>query len=196
MSCGQRSWPVAIIKIVFICAYLFATIFVFVAEEHQADQADAAEHGHPTGDDLAVPFSGGAEEDELDAPTGGNAASLPPQGTTTSSEGCNRPPRGRMALLHEHLGTENDLRMALVKEEHALRVKLLQEDHDTMLALKTEKLKLEIELLEQQKQHQAAMFKLQAKVEQARLQKALKDIESQDGTVENNTPSPTRSSSE
>ncbi|KAH9372124.1 hypothetical protein HPB48_009327 [Haemaphysalis longicornis] len=71
----------------------------FKTEEHQADQADQDEHGHPTGDDLAVPFSGGTEVDE-DAPTGADAAVLPSQGATAPSEDCIRPPRGRMALLH------------------------------------------------------------------------------------------------
>lgn len=75
-----------------------------------------------------------------------------------------------MALLHQHLGTENDLRVALIKQEHDLRIRLLQEDHDATLALKTEKLQLEIRPLEQQKQHQEPMFEVQTKVEQARLQ--------------------------
>lgn len=44
-----------------------------------------------------------------------------------------------MALLHQILGAENDLRMAAVKEEHALHTKLFQEDHDAPLALRTEK---------------------------------------------------------
>ncbi|XP_077546098.1 uncharacterized protein LOC144158817 isoform X2 [Haemaphysalis longicornis] len=140
------------------------------AEEQQVDQADQDEHGHPTGDDLAVPFSGGAEADELYAPTGGDAAALPPQGATASSKDCSRPPRVRLALLHQHLGTENDLRMALIKHEHDLCIKLLQEDHDATLALKTEKLHLEIQLLEQQRQHQEKMFGVQTKVEEARLQ--------------------------
>ncbi|XP_077565091.1 uncharacterized protein LOC144180659 [Haemaphysalis longicornis] len=140
------------------------------AEEHQADQADEDEHGHPTGDDLAVPFSGGTEVDELDAPTGADAAVLPPQGATAPSEDCSRPPRGRMALLHQHLGTENDLRIALIKEEHDFRIKILKEDHDATLALQTEKLQLEIRLLEQKKQHQEKMFEVQTKVEEARLQ--------------------------
>ncbi|KAH9374509.1 hypothetical protein HPB48_019612 [Haemaphysalis longicornis] len=142
----------------------------FKIEEHQADQADEDEHGHPTGDDPAVPFSGGAEVDELDAPTGADAAVLPPQGASAPSEDCRRPPRGRMALLHQHLGTEIDLRMALIKEGHDFRIMLLKEDNDATLALKTAKLQLEIRLLEQKKQHQEKMFEVQTKVEEARLQ--------------------------
>ncbi|XP_077542028.1 uncharacterized protein LOC144154801 [Haemaphysalis longicornis] len=79
-----------------------------------------------------------ADAGELDAPTGGHAAALPPQGATASSEDSSRPPRGRMDLLHQHLGTENDLRMALIRQEHDLLINLLQEDHDATLALKTE----------------------------------------------------------
>ncbi|KAL3225838.1 hypothetical protein MRX96_025421 [Rhipicephalus microplus] len=51
---------------------------------------------------------------------------------TVAAEAC-RAPRGRMAVLEKTLAVENVIRAELLKEEHAVRIRLSQEDHDYMM---------------------------------------------------------------
>ncbi|XP_049523960.1 uncharacterized protein LOC119454245 [Dermacentor silvarum] len=63
--------------------------------------------------------------------------------------------RGRMVFLQQALGEEPDVRMTLLREEHAMRLKLIQDDHIDLLKKREEKPKLKMEILQvQKKTHQ------------------------------------------
>ncbi|CAN7952159.1 unnamed protein product [Ixodes pacificus] len=60
-----------------------------------------------------------------------------------------RPPRGRMVLLEQTLSAENDVGTSLLREESAIRIKLLEEEHRMKVAehrvrLQVERTNLEI----------------------------------------------------
>ncbi|CAN8021516.1 unnamed protein product [Ixodes persulcatus] len=60
-----------------------------------------------------------------------------------------RPPRGRMVLLEQALSAEDGARTSLLREESAIRIKLLEEEHRMKVAehrvrLKVERMNLKI----------------------------------------------------
>lgn len=70
-----------------------------------------------------------------------------------------RPPRGRMALLEKSLGDEKDVRMTLLREEHALRIRLMEDDH--MDILKKRSAEHEITMGVERLKQEIAALKLQ-----------------------------------
>nr|XP_050024570.1 uncharacterized protein LOC126519004 [Dermacentor andersoni]XP_050024571.1 uncharacterized protein LOC126519004 [Dermacentor andersoni] len=83
----------------------------------------------------------------------GAAVSCSFAAATATGDVC-RTPRGRLALLEKTLNAENDVRSELPREEHAVRVRLLQENHAATLQERAEKRAFEkqVEELELTKQ--------------------------------------------
>ncbi|KAH7940254.1 hypothetical protein HPB52_022574 [Rhipicephalus sanguineus] len=66
---------------------------------------------------------------------------------TVAAEPC-RNPRGRMAVLEKTLAAENEVCAELLREEHRIRVRTLQEDHDDEILERANKRKFENEMRE------------------------------------------------
>ncbi|KAH7945109.1 hypothetical protein HPB49_007017 [Dermacentor silvarum] len=92
------------------------------------------------------------KENELDRP----AREASPRPAQSHPEASPRPPRGRMALLERTLSCENDVRIALLREEHKTRMRLLEEEHKDNLQKRNEEHKIKMEILQVQKQVELA----------------------------------------
>ncbi|KAL1480931.1 hypothetical protein MTO96_050627 [Rhipicephalus appendiculatus] len=61
-------------------------------------------------------------------------------------------PRGRLSLLQKSLSEEAEVRFELLRKEHSLRTRLLEEDHNDRLRKRDEEHKLQMDILNRQKE--------------------------------------------
>ncbi|KAH6932186.1 hypothetical protein HPB50_003640 [Hyalomma asiaticum] len=109
--------------------------------------------------DLGVTAGANAPDVNLTAPASetpvdetankGNAPEVPDKERSSP-----RPPTGRMALLERTLSAENEVRIALLWEEHAMRMLLMEEE----LKRKNKEHELKMEILPVQKKTELAKF--------------------------------------
>ncbi|CAN8008556.1 unnamed protein product, partial [Ixodes pacificus] len=71
---------------------------------------------------------------------------------------------GRMALLERSLAEENDMRMAFVQQEHALRCNFLEQDHRDALSKRAALHEMEIKLREDELKKRNAIHEMEMKL--------------------------------
>ncbi|XP_042147530.1 myb/SANT-like DNA-binding domain-containing protein 3 [Ixodes scapularis] len=153
-------------------------------EEDPLD-ADLEEPGSPAGpaSDVGAPLSPAAAC-IADRPAAAPAACLISQTSTAGSPAptpaaaaaCNsgsaaaavgsgaRQVGGRMALLKRSLAEENDMRMAFVQQEHALRCNFLEQDHRDALSKRAALHEMEIKLREDELKKRNAIHEMEMKL--------------------------------
>ncbi|XP_029824095.2 uncharacterized protein LOC115309968 [Ixodes scapularis] len=153
-------------------------------EEDPLD-ADLEEPGSPAGpaSDVGAPLSPAAAC-IADRPAAAPAACLISQTSTAGSPAptpaaaaaCNsgsaaavvgsgaRQVGGRMALLERSLAEENDMRMAFVQQEHALRCNFLEQDHRDALSKRAALHEMEIKLREEELKKRNAIHEMEMKL--------------------------------
>ncbi|KAL3203875.1 hypothetical protein MRX96_041648 [Rhipicephalus microplus] len=89
-----------------------------------------------------------------------------------------RTPRGRMADLEKILAAENAICAELQKEEHAMRIRLLQEDHDYKMREREDRRKFENQMRQLElSKHKKELEKQKLEIDILEIEKELKKEE-------------------
>ncbi|XP_077522923.1 uncharacterized protein LOC144133609 [Amblyomma americanum] len=150
------------------------------AGQSQPPAATANESGAPAaapeGNEIASPIVQPSSSTSNIAPLASGVATRCTPAAALASGDSSKAPKGRMALLEKTLDDENEVRAGLLREEHTLRLKLLQEDHDSILHERATKHKFleQVQALELQKLKNE-ILKQEAELEILQIEKKIKE---------------------
>ncbi|XP_049520608.1 uncharacterized protein LOC119444567 [Dermacentor silvarum] len=124
--------------------YDYYSMLLFHETQHMKLEEEHRSPGHLQNDESMDSY-GGLLDNESNKE---NALDRPARETSL------RPPRGRMALLERAPSSENDVRIALLWEEHKTRMRLMEEEHNN---------------LQKNEEHKMKILRVQKQVELAKL---------------------------